>query len=197
METIEDASNAKFIAKGEINNKRIVKEIINLKPDLIVCYGSSLIRSDLLTEFEGKFLNVHLGLSPYYRGTGTNVWPLINNEPEMVGATFMYLDAGIDTGQIIHQIRADIFLGDSPHSIGNRLIAKMAITYTEIIANFNNLTIEDQPLADGKLYLQKDFDAKACQKLYQNFYEGLIETYLSNFDQQELPYIVDNKGLKK
>ena len=42
----------------------------------------------------------------------------------MVGATFMYIDAGIDTGEIIHQIRADIVIGDSPHSIGNRLIKK-------------------------------------------------------------------------
>ena len=32
----------------------------------------------------------------------------------MVGATFMYIDPGIDTGEIIHQSR-DIVIGDSPH----------------------------------------------------------------------------------
>ena len=53
--------------------------------------------------FSRKFLNVHLGLSPYYRGSGTNVWPLINTEPDMVGAT-LCIDAGIDNGEIIHQI---------------------------------------------------------------------------------------------
>ena len=110
-----------------------------MKPDLLVCYGSSLIKSDLLRKFEGRFLNVHLGLSPYYRGSGTNVWPLINIEPDMVGATFMYIDAGIDTGKIIHQIRADVYLGDSPHTIGNRLIRKMTSTYAEIVCNFNDL----------------------------------------------------------
>ena len=138
IESCEDKSNPKSISKGAINDKAIVDEIVAMEPDLLVCYGSSLIKSDLLTKFDGKFLNVHLGLSPYYRGSGTNVWPLINLEPDMVGATFMYIDAGIDTGKIIHQIRADVYLGDSPHTIGNRLIRKMTSTYAEIVCNFRN-----------------------------------------------------------
>ena len=191
----DDKSKPKFIAKGEINEPSIVNEIIKLKPDLLVCYGSSLIKSSLLQKFKRKFLNVHLGLSPYYRGTGTNVWPLINNEPDMVGATFMYIDAGIDTGEIIHQIRADLFVGDSPHSIGNRLIRKMTSTYADIIAEFNCLEHSKQPISEGKLYFQKDFGADSCRKLYQNLERGMIEKYINS--NKKLPYIVTNKGLQK
>ena len=81
LTSVKDESLPKFIAKGEINDAPIVTDIINLNPDLLVCYGSSLIKSDFLERFNGRFLNVHLGLSPYYRGSGTNVWPLINNAP--------------------------------------------------------------------------------------------------------------------
>lgn len=190
-----DHSEPKFIQKGSINNKEIVKEIINLNPDVLVCYGSSLIKSELIDIYKGRFLNVHLGLSPYYRGSGTNVWPLINKEPEMVGATFMYIDPGIDTGAIIHQIRADIFLGDGPHSIGNRLIRKMTSTYADIIANFDNLSQEDEISIEGRLYFQKDFNSYACLKLYKNFQNGMIEKYLNS--QKDLPYIIKNKGLRK
>ena len=190
---IDDKSNPIFIKKGEINDEKIVSEIINQNPDLLVCYGASLIKSNLLNVFQGRFLNVHLGLSPYYRGSGTNVWPLINDEPEMVGATFMYIDAGIDTGQIIHQIRADIFLGDSPHSIGNRLIRKMTETYAEIIANFENLKEVKQPNDEGKLYMIKDFDGVACRKLYQNFNDGMIENFFST--EKDYKYIVENPGI--
>ncbi len=189
----EDESNPKLIKKGAINDKAFVNEIVAMNPDLLVCYGSSLIKSDLLTKFEKKFLNVHLGLSPYYRGSGTNVWPLINLEPDMVGATFMYIDAGIDTGKIIHQIRADVFLGDNPHTIGNRLIRKMTSTYAEIICSFGNLESEKQPLCEGKIYYQKDFTTEACKKLYLNFAQGMIENYLNS--SKQLPYIVNNKGL--
>lgn len=189
----EDKSNPKFIKKGAINDENIVSEIVAMNPDLLVCYGSSIIKSDLLTKFEKKFINVHLGLSPYYRGSGTNVWPLINLEPDMVGATFMYIDAGIDTGEIIHQIRADIFLGDSPHSIGNRLIRKMTSYYVKIICNFSKLEREEQPVNEGKLYYQKDFTTESCRQLYFNFEQGMIENYINSLKQ--LPYIVNNKGL--
>src|SRR5690606_10372264 len=99
----------------------------------------SLIREPLLSAFQGRFLNVHLGLSPYYRGSGTNFWPLVNGEPEFVGATFMHIDAGVDTGEVIHQIRARIFPGDTPHQIGNRLIADMARVYAALIRDFDRL----------------------------------------------------------
>lgn len=193
IESVKDKSNPNFIQKGAINKQNIINEIIVLNPDLLVCYGSSLIKSDLLIKFQNKFLNVHLGLSPYYRGSGTNVWPLINLEPHMVGATFMYIDAGIDTGEIIHQIRADIFLGDSPHSIGNRLIRKMTLTYAEIISKFPFLEIEKQPVSEGKFYLRKDFTSESCKQLYLNFEQGMIENYLNS--SKQLSYIVNNKGL--
>lgn len=193
IESYEDKSNPKCIRKGEINDQAVVDEIIAIKPDLLVCYGSSLIKSDLLTKFQGKFLNVHLGLSPYYRGSGTNVWPLINLEPDMVGATFMYIDEGIDTGKIIHQIRGDVYLGDSPHTIGNRLIRKMTSTYADIVCNFSKLADEKQPVSEGKIYYRRDFTASSCKQLYLNFAESMIENYLNS--SKEMPYIVKNKGL--
>ena len=94
----KDLSKSKIIKKGEINNIHIVKKILKLNPDLLICYGSSLINSVLLEKFKERFINVHLGLSPYYRGAGTNIWPLINLEPQYVGAPFMFIDARVDTG---------------------------------------------------------------------------------------------------
>jgi methionyl-tRNA formyltransferase len=193
ISNVDDKSYPIFISKGAINSAEIVKKIIELAPDLLICYGSSLIKSELIDLFPNRFINVHLGLSPYYRGSGTNVWPLVNGEPDMVGATFMYIDAGIDTGEIIHQVRADIFIGDTPHSIGNRLIRKMTSTYAEIIVNFPNLERQPQPESEGKLYLQRDFGDISCRRLYENFKQGMIEDYLNS--NNDLPYIVENKGL--
>jgi phosphoribosylglycinamide formyltransferase-1 len=192
---LKDNSNPIKIKSGQINNELIVAEIEKLDADLLVCYGSSLIKSSLLKTYKNRFLNVHLGLSPYYRGSGTNVWPLINEEPDMVGATFMHIDEGIDTGKIIHQIRADIYMGDSPHSIGCRLIKKMTHTYADIIASFNNLTDEAQPEPNGKLYFIKDFNSDSCAKLYQNFNNDMIYKYIQKQSEASFPYIVTNKGI--
>jgi len=138
VKTTKDFSNPIFLSKGEINNPFYVEKIINSKADIIVAYGCSIIKEPLISAFPRRFLNVHLGLSPYYVGSGTNYWPLVNEEPEFVGATFMYIDAGIDTGEIIHQIRARIVWGDTPSSIGNRLILDMAPVYKTIFFIFGN-----------------------------------------------------------
>ena len=193
----KDNSRSKLIKKGEINDQKIVKKINDLKPDLIVCFGSSLIKSNLIDKFENRFLNVHLGLSPYYRGSGTNIWPLINKELNFIGATFMKIDKGIDTGQIIHQIKPKIYLGDNPHTIGNRLIKDMSVCFADIVANHEYLSSEPQhdKKIKGKLYLQKDFDHKSCRKLYDNINSDMIKKYLSYEKKYKFPKLIINKGL--
>ena len=63
-----------------------------------------------LKVFSNKILNIHLGLSPFYRGQATNYWAFVNNEIQFIGATFHKIDGGIDTGPIIHQIRPKVYL---------------------------------------------------------------------------------------
>jgi phosphoribosylglycinamide formyltransferase 1 len=184
------------IAKGEINRKPIRCDISSLEPDLLVAYGSSLIGEELISEYRGRFLNVHLGLSPYYRGSGTNIWPLILQEPQMVGATFMHIDSGIDSGEVIHQIRADIHVGDGPHEIGNRLIRKMAGNLADLIARFDTLEPAAQITEVGRVFKRADFDSRACSILYENFRNGMIEDYLANSDPQAWKRIVENPALR-
>ena len=183
----EDRSNPLHIPKGSVNDADVVERILSLSPDLLVAYGCSIVRGRLLEEYSGRFLNVHLGLSPWYRGSGTNFWPLVNGEPEFVGATFMHIDAGIDTGEIIHQIRADYCLGDTPHTVGNRLIARMAGIYADIIRNFDRLAHMPQPEEPEQVryYRKKDFSEASVAKLHENFRNGMIERYLENRKERD------------
>lgn len=199
VETTSDQSNPVHLPKGKINTSKYTQEIIYSKPDLLVAYGCSIIRDPLLSAFRGRFLNVHLGLSPYYRGSGTNYWPLVNGEPEYVGATFMHIDAGIDTGEIIHQVRANYCWGDSPSQIGNRLIVEMSRVYRSVIVNFDNLaTISPLPRpANGKEYKKKDYTEESVKILYRNFESGIIERYLNEEVERcaKVP-IIDNPMLR-
>src|SRR5690349_18512194 len=64
----EDKSNPYFLPKGAINTEEHVQMIKDLNPDLIISYGCSIIKPPLIELFDKRFVNVHLGLSPYYRG---------------------------------------------------------------------------------------------------------------------------------
>lgn len=190
---VPDQSNPVEIPGGAINEEKYYEKITDLDPDLLVAYGCSLIKDPLLSEYEGQFLNVHLGLSPYYRGTGTNFWPLVNGEPEYVGATFMYIDEGVDTGEIIHQLRARVHPNDGPHDIGNRLIADVGRLYPELVWRFDDLhSVEQPPEPDEEHYYRSsDYNPDATAQLYENFENGLVEEYLHHRDERvaEVPIV--------
>jgi phosphoribosylglycinamide formyltransferase-1 len=195
----EDFSNVTFLKKGDINSDRYVEEIKNLNPDLIIAYGCSIIKPALVEHFENRFINVHLGLSPYYRGSGTNFWPFMNNEPELVGVTFMHIDAGVDTGKIFHQIRPRIFPGDDVHKIGNRLIYDFAMLLPMIISRFDDLEEMEQIAVEkssAKYYKNSDFSEASLVELNKNFSAGMVEKYIENKANRDAKYkIIQNPAL--
>lgn len=195
---VEDHSNPAIIARGEINGNVYFEEIKALNPDLVIVYGASILKEPLLSAFPNRILNVHLGLSPYYRGAATNFWPLVDRNPACVGATFMYIDAGIDTGEIIHQLRASYNFFDTPSTIGNRLIKDMTGVFADIIIKFDQLQKPVPPVYNNfkKLFKKKDFTEDSVEKLYSNFREGMIEDYIGKMEAYNAAFpIVMNKAL--
>lgn len=192
-----DKSNPKLIKPGVINTKVIRDEIISLSPNLIISYGCSIIKGELLDIFKGRFINLHLGLSPYYMGSGTNYWPFVNNEPEYCGVTFMYIDSGIDTGEVIHQIQADYGRTDHPVVIGNRLIIKMTRICTELVNKFNEIESMPQYQTNSKIYKNKDFSDDSVTTYYRVFSNSILNV-LANTSTKKSPItLVQQKVLEK
>ena len=73
-----------------------------LESDLFVVFGASYIKGPLC-EFlvERRAYNIHMGVSPHYRGSSTNFWALHDGRPDLVGATIHLLTAGLDSGPIL------------------------------------------------------------------------------------------------
>lgn len=188
---IQDQSNPIFIEKGAINEPHHVQNIIELNPDIIISYGCSIIRSALLKVFQKRFVNIHLGLSPYYRGSGTNFWPFVNNELQFVGTTFMHIDHGVDTGEIIHQIRAQISFNDNIHQIGNRLIRDSFVECVQLVKHFDELkkmpqiTLEKE---QERYYRKKDFTEAALEQAYLNLSNDSVKYYLETKASTDLQF---------
>ena len=73
-----------------------------LKSDVYVVFGSSYIKGELVDFLVNqKAINIHAGVSPYYRGTDCNFWATYDDKPELVGATIYLLSNGLDDGKII------------------------------------------------------------------------------------------------
>jgi len=188
VERVEVRSDLRPLARGGVNDPEVVAAILGYQPDAIAAFGCSIIGPPLIEAFAGPIVNLHLGLSPYYRGSGTNFWPLVNGEPELVGATFLHLDAGIDTGPVIHQLRARVHSGDSAHQIGNRVIADAAEAFPEVLVVATSPDAGPRPSSRtptlGREYRRAEVDDAAIEALHQQFAEGLVAAYLDDVQRR-------------
>ena len=113
-------------------------------------------------------MNLHLGLSPYYKGNATNFWPFVNNELECLGSTILHVDAGIDTGDIITHVKPKIEIGDNVHTIGCKIIRESVSKIKEILNLIKNgdeiNRVKQWKVNDEKIYRLKDFDEDIFEK---------------------------------
>ncbi len=169
------------IPHGNINSLEIKKAIDKLTPDLIVLFGTSIIKDSLLGKYAGKIINLHLGLSPYYKGSATNLFPYYYHEPECVGATIHLASAKVDQGSILHQLRPDIDVNDDLHSIGNKCILKAGEILPEILRSYldGNILPKIQN-STGRICRINDLSPAVLRTIYDNFTKGMIKKYLQN-----------------
>lgn len=167
---------------GELNSEHTAAFFEAARVDVILVYGTNLIRPPLLERFSGRMVNMHLGLSPYYRGTATNFYPLLNEEPEYVGVTIHLIDPGIDSGQIIAHARPVIEPDDRPHTIGCKTIQAGIDKMVAVLADWRRgarRAVPQWSVPNAKLYLRKDYHPSQVVTLYQKLDRGLIADYLA------------------
>ena len=171
----------RWVPAGHINDPGEAALMRNLAPDVMFVYGTSILREQILDQFPGRIINLHLGLSPYYRGSGTNFWPLVNNEPEYVGATVHLIDEGADTGPIVSHSRPQIEIGDTSHDIGNKAVKVGAAALMDAgLALLDGNLHAARQSGSGRVYRRAQFNAKAVRKMHANFELGMIDEYLEN-----------------
>ena len=77
-----------YIEVENINSQLVFKILKEINPDLILDHGTSIVKNHIL-ENAKLALNLHWGLSPYYRGTHCTDWALINWDPNNIGVNSM------------------------------------------------------------------------------------------------------------
>jgi len=159
-----------------INHPDVVKLADELQPDVIAVFGTSLIKGELLTRGRRGIVNLHGGLSPHYRGADCTFWALYNEEPEQVGCTLHYINAGIDTGDLICHISPEVQAKDDELTLFWRGIKTSAECYAELIARMTNgETFGQNQQVKGSLYQVKDRGHSQEKHLADLLERGLLK----------------------
>ena len=102
-------------------NEEFIKQIKDLKPDVIcvVAYGK-ILPKEILEIPKFGCINVHASLLPKYRGAAPIQWAVLNGD-KITGVTTMYMDVGMDTGDMILKQEVDIGEDETTGELWNKL----------------------------------------------------------------------------
>ena len=109
--SIDSLTNVKLIGfkEEELNSSSLDSFSEFLESDVYIVFGSSYLKGPLVKFLIAKkAINIHMGVSPYYRGCDCNFWALYDNNPHLVGATIHYLSTGLDSGPILYHALSNI-----------------------------------------------------------------------------------------
>ena len=103
------------------NNPEFLEAVKKLNPDLIcvVAYGK-ILPQELLDIPKYGCVNVHGSLLPKYRGAAPIQWAVLNGDKK-TGVTTMFMNAGMDTGDMILKEEVEIGEDETTGELWDRL----------------------------------------------------------------------------
>lgn len=136
----------------KVREDTMVQTLKNYVPDVIVvaAYGQ-LLPESILTIPPLGCINIHASLLPKYRGAAPIEWAIIDGE-QKTGVTTMYMEKGLDTGDMLDKTEVVI----EPTDTGETLHDKLAEAGAKLI--LETLT----KLGQGKATRTKQDDSLSC-----------------------------------
>lgn len=112
------------VFRGSLNSAAGEEFLRDLAPELIVsAYFNQILKPNIIATPKLGIVNIHPGLLPAYRGIMSYFWVLLNKEPR-TGVSLHWIDAGIDTGQLIAM---------KSFRIGKNMTQQQILTKTAVI----------------------------------------------------------------
>ena len=131
------------------NNKEFIDKIKTLKPDVIcvVAYGK-ILPKEILEIPKYACINVHASLLPKYRGAAPIQWAVLNGDKE-TGVTTMYMDVGMDTGDMILKENVEIGEDETTGELWDRLSKIGGELLVETLKQIENGTAPREKQSDN------------------------------------------------
>ena len=138
---LERAKNHNIRAVFEKDEQAIIDIMKESQIDLVVLAGFLKILSPNFTKaFENRIINIHPSLIPSFCGKG--YYGLRVHEAaveygvKVSGATVHFVDENADTGPIIRQDTVEVFAGDSPQDLQQRVLKIEHKILSQVVADY-------------------------------------------------------------
>jgi len=156
-----------------INNSKSRDFLNNNQSDIVIVSGTRIINSKTLDSCQKKFINIHAGITPKYRGVHGGYWAIVNNDSSNCGVTVHNVDKGIDTGLILAQ---DIIKYENTDNFCTypylQLFAGLKLLNKILLNIFSNKETSKKLVIDKKLDSKLYYHPTIYQYMYYYFLKG-------------------------
>jgi methionyl-tRNA formyltransferase len=138
-----------LIQPHNVNGDEAVKSIKAWHPDILVVVAfGQLLRKPLLEMAPLGAINLHASLLPAYRGAAPIHWAIIKGE-KITGVTTMYMNEGMDTGDMILKAECEIGENDSTGILHDKLASLGADLLVKTLQDIENNQAQRLPQNDS------------------------------------------------
>ena len=177
--TLDPRVNTQLIAPGQLNQLVPQQLQAALETDYVVVFGSSYIKGWLADALIAKnAVNLHMGISPQYRGSACNFWALFDNNPQFVGATIHRLAKSLDTGSVIQHVRPE-FTGQNLFHFSMQAVATGHDALAALILNNKLQSVVPEP-QDQQLEIRYSKNADFTDEVAASFLKRVDDLTESN-----------------
>ena len=182
----------RYCTSAGLNSRETVNFVNEFKPDLAFIFGTDIIKGELLDILPEDKINLHLGLSPWYRGSATLFWPFYFLQPQYAGVTFHRITQKTDAGDMIHQCVPDLIAGDGIHDVGVRSIKVAHRDLSKLMKLYATKGAFSyfKQTSTGKLFLTTDFHASHLRVIYDLYQNKIVDEFLVGNLRCKYPEII-------
>ena len=149
------ASKLSTIVTKNINDEAVVFQLKKLQPDLLVLAGfTQILKKPVINLAKKGTINLHGGKLPQYRGASVLNWQIINGET-VGGLSIIFVDEGVDTGDIIAKTTFPIKSSDTIKEVVDKSLELFPPLLLSVLQQFASGKVQHQPQPAGGKYWRK------------------------------------------
>lgn len=174
-----------------VNDDDVPRRLRQLGRVALLDHGTSVVREAVLSQAE-MTLNVHWGLSPYYRGVRCTEWALIMWDPANIGVTVHELSSEIDGGAVAGQKRATMSADDTVYSLNMQLTylgTDIVVDALRRVAGGEKLRLIEQDLSKGVLTSSRQWSSLLGRHVRRIEREGTLARMLESPSRDAQPIV--------
>ena len=142
---------------SNINDPAVLRLLAAAIPDICVITCTTILSAATIDSIGVNIINIHGGHLPHYRGCHCFFFALSDGNFDLIGSTIHFVDAGIDTGDILEIVRPAINNNDNAESLyckAERLAAHRLCSLLTGLANGKPIPSTPQAFR-GRLCLRR------------------------------------------